>query len=80
MPLEGAIPASNSEIASSPPAEAPIPTTVNDGVDSSSAVAMVSPLLRDEVQSSSIRRLWSGDAEQKTKWAIKHYHLKAETG
>ena len=41
MPLEGAIAASNSEIASSPPAEAPIPTTVKDGVDSSSAVAMV---------------------------------------
>jgi hypothetical protein len=40
----------------------------------------LSPLLRDEVQSSSIRRLWSGDAEQKTKLTIKHYYLKAKTG
>jgi len=37
-------------------------------------------LLLDEVQSSSIGRLWSGDAEQKTTLTIIHYHLKARTG
>jgi hypothetical protein len=41
MPLVGAMLASNSEMASSPPADAPIPTTVNDAGGSSLFVPIV---------------------------------------
>jgi hypothetical protein len=69
MPLSGAIPASNSEIAFSPPAEAPIPTTVNDGTGSSVSMALVVTFVPcDEVRSSYIRGLSSGDTEQKRRW------------
>jgi hypothetical protein len=79
MPQEGAIPPSNSEMASSPPAEAPIPTTVNDRVDSSSAVAPVvtaAPVTKCGRLSfaGSGRATWS----EKRSWPFKRNYLTGE--